>query len=58
MRYLRRGDRVLLAHVVHADWMIEATVTCVQGLAYGPGKSIEVIPDEPITSPANWQVWS
>lgn len=53
---LRVGDRVLLKHVVHREWMIGAKVTRVQGVAFGPGKSVEVLPDEPITSPANWEV--
>lgn len=54
--YLRVGDRVLLNHIVRRDWMIEAKVSRVQGLGFGPGRSVEVIPDEPITSPANWEV--
>lgn len=54
--YMRVGDRVVLRHLVRSDWWMQATVTRVQGIAFGVGKSIEVKPDEPITSPANWEV--
>jgi hypothetical protein len=54
-KYLRVGDRVALRHLARRDWSMMATVTRVEGLAFGRGKSIEVRPDEPITSPANWE---
>jgi hypothetical protein len=49
---LRRGDRVNLRHLARPEWWMKGTVTNLTT----PGRSVEVLPDEPITSPANWVI--
>lgn len=51
-RMLRAGERVTLNHVVHREWIMEARVVVVTTRT----RSVEVRPDEPITSPANWMI--
>jgi hypothetical protein len=49
---MKRGGRVLLQHIARREWMIEATIVNVTT----PGRAVEVMPDEPITSPATWEI--
>jgi hypothetical protein len=50
--FLKLGDRVVLNHISRREWMIDATVVAMTS----PGRAVEVKPDEPITSPANWEI--
>ncbi len=49
---IRRGDRVRLRHIARPEWTIAATVAWLTT----PGRAVTVLPDEPITSPANWVI--